>query len=105
MFLELDKYYESYKDKFQEFSQKIGPVVDINQSLNYFANRQNMRLKLMADSDPHSIIKWFIDIKKSAKAADRLSSDPNGSYQKIRRLSSMANQLMDQLPRVRSSQY
>ena len=68
MYGELEKYYESYRDKFDYLSRKIGPIASINNTFKYY-NKSNILLRLLADSDPGSSIKWFNDLKRAAKAA------------------------------------
>lgn len=67
MFTELEKYYENYRDKFDYLSRKIGPIASINNIFKYY-NKSNILLRLMADSDPGSSIRWFNDLKKAVKA-------------------------------------
>lgn len=68
MYNELERYYESYREKFDYLSRKIGPIASINNTFKYYANKSNILLKLLADSDPSSSIKWFNDLKKACKA-------------------------------------
>lgn len=104
MYIQLEKYYDSYRDKFDYLSRKIGPIASINNVYKYY-NKSNLLLKLLADTDPSSSIKWFNQLKKVLKVGEVLVNDPGSEIQKIKSLSSATNQLMDKLPRVRSSEY
>ena len=68
MYGELERYYESYRDKFDYLSRKIGPIASINNTFKYYSNKSNILLKLMADSDASSSIKWFNELKKAVRA-------------------------------------
>jgi len=58
MYIELERYYENYRDKFDYLSRKIGPIASINNIFKYY-NKSNILLRLLADSDPNSSIRWF----------------------------------------------
>lgn len=58
MYSELEKYYESYRDKFDYLSRKIGPISSINNVYKYY-NKSNLLLKLLAENDPVASMKWF----------------------------------------------
>ena len=58
MYIELERYYENYRDKFDYLSRKIGPIASVNNILKYY-NKSNILLRLLADSDPNSSIRWF----------------------------------------------
>lgn len=103
MYRELEKYYENYKDKFEQFSKKMGPISAISKSYKYFSSKHNLLLKMMADSEPNSLNRWFIELKRSVKAAEILSADPENEFEKVKKLSLSTNELMDQLPRIRSN--
>lgn len=69
MFNELERYYENYREKFDYLSRKVGPIASINNVFKYFASKSNILLKMLANNEPISSIKWFNDLKKAAKAA------------------------------------
>lgn len=71
----MERYYESYRDKFDYLSRKIGPIASINNIFKYY-NKSNILLRLVADSDPNSSIRWFNELKKAVKAAEVLTTDP-----------------------------
>lgn len=48
----------------------------MTKSYKYYASKHNILLKLLADSDPNSSIRWFIDLKRTVRAAEVLSNDP-----------------------------
>lgn len=75
MYIELERYYENYRDKFDYLSRKIGPIASINNIFKYY-NKSNILLRLLADSDPNSSIRWFNQLKKAVKAAEVLTNDP-----------------------------
>lgn len=75
MFRELEKYYENYRDKFDYLSRKIGPIASINNIFKYY-NKSNILLRLLSDSDSSSSIKWFNELKKTAKLGESLTNDP-----------------------------
>lgn len=104
MYAELEKYYETYRDKFDYLSRKIGPIAAINNTYKYY-NKSNILLKLLADSDSSSSIRWFNELKRAVKAGEVLTTDPNSEIEKIKGLTNATNELMDKLPRVRSSEY
>ncbi len=58
MYIELEKYYENYKNKFEELSRRIGPIASIHNMFKYY-NNSNILLRIMSDSDPNSSIRWF----------------------------------------------
>jgi hypothetical protein len=60
-------------------------------------------LKLLSNNDSSTAIKWFNDLKRAARAGEALTNDPQLEIEKIRNLSDLTNELMDKLPRVRSS--
>ena len=68
MYIVLDNYYERYKEKFEHFSRKIGPISAISKTYKYYASKHNLILKMLADSEPSSLSKWFIELKRSVKA-------------------------------------
>ena len=35
---------------------------------------------MMADSDPNSLTRWLIDLKRTVKAAEAMSNDPANEY-------------------------
>jgi hypothetical protein len=76
MFSELERYYESYREKFDYLSRKIGPIALINNTFKYFSSKSNILLKLLSNNDSGSAIKWFNDLKRAARAGEALTTDP-----------------------------
>lgn len=91
IYLELERYFDRYRDKFEQLSKKVGPVVSVTKSYKYYASKHNILLKMLADSDPNSSIRWFVDLKRTVKSAEALYSDPIAEYEKIKCLSSTTN--------------
>jgi hypothetical protein len=54
----------------------VGPIASINNVYKYFSSKSNILLKLLANNDPSSSIKWFNDLKKAAKAGEIIINDP-----------------------------
>ena len=69
MFKELERYYESYREKFEYLSKKVGPVSAVTKTYKYYASKHNILLKMMADSDPNSLVRWFIDLKRTIRSS------------------------------------
>lgn len=105
MFNELERYYENYRDKFVYLSKKIGPIAMVNNNFQYYSSKSNILLKMLADSDSNSSVKWFNDLKKVSRATESMMVDPQAEVEKIKNMSSIINELMDKLPRVRSAEY
>jgi len=58
-------------------SRKIGPIASVNNNFKYYASKSNILLKMLADSEANSSVKWFNDLKKAAKAAEAMITDPH----------------------------
>lgn len=96
----LEKYYETYRKKFNSSNQKIQTITSINKSYKYYANKNNILLKIMADSDPTSSIEWLNNLKKTVKVGQYMVSSSQGQLQEIVNSINATNQLLKKLPQI-----
>lgn len=62
-------------------------------------------MKLMNEINVEERNKWFIELKKSTFAAEKVLADYDGEMEKLMKISTKTNEMMDMLPRVRGPDY
>lgn len=95
-------FYRNYREKFDKFSRLTEPIVSMNNKYKFFASKNALVFKLSSECDQSKLKNWFNDLKKTLSLTENAVLEPTEYTEDIKKYGQLANEIMDDLPRIRS---
>jgi hypothetical protein len=99
---QLEHFYKNYRDKFDRFSRLAEPIVAMQNRFQFYASPMALLFKISTEAAQPKLVSWLAELKRTLNLAEKASAQPVEYVEQIRRYAEEANDMMDELPRIRS---
>ena len=72
---------------------------------SFYSNPHTLFFKINNEMGQHKLGIWLSDLKKTLQQTEKATSIPNEYSEQIKKYGELANEIMDELPRIRSRLY